>query len=132
MGKYEEDRLLAQIEQLQAERRQRDHDELMADVARREQEAQQRESAMLLAQLAEHSAESERIRRSRWTLYVTRPDSPDIERLIAGSVTMEDLIPAEGYPPGEAAADHERPAPHIEESDPPPLVVQARQMGLDI
>jgi hypothetical protein len=45
---------------------------------------------------------------------------------------MDALIPSEGYRPGESAADHERPPPHVEDPDPPPLVVQARQMGLDI
>jgi len=132
MGKLEEDRLLAQVEQLHAALRQRDHEALMAEVAERERQAANAESARHLAQLKEYQDEVERVRRSRWTLYATRPGSEHIEQLIAGSTTLEELIPPEGYPPGESAEQHARPAPHIEDPDPPPLVIQARQMGLDI
>lgn len=132
MGKFEEDQLRLQIEQMAAAARQRDHEIIVAEVAAREQQAANEESARLLAQLKERQDEAERVRRSRWTLHVTRPGSPHIEDLISGRCLMENLIPPEGFPPGEDASMFEGPAPMVDVGEVPPLVLEARKRGLNI
>jgi hypothetical protein len=141
MGTYEHEKirsLQAALEDSMRIIRERDHQDVLALVAAREAEAAAKEAAQRAADQQARDAEIEATRRSAWFMWHTNPEQ--VDRLAANSwspVWLENNTPREGWPPGDGPENYSYSAlaPLVEAEDDsvvPPLVLRARQMGLDV
>ena len=117
----------------------RDHQDVLALVAAREGDADAREAAQRAADQRARDDEIEAVRKSAWFMHLTSPEQiekngwPDS----MSATWRENNTPKEGWPPGDGPENYHYSsvAPPVEPLDDgvvPPLVLRARQMGLDI
>jgi hypothetical protein len=126
-----------------AERRLREHyhQEVLAAAAAREAEAGARDAAQRAADQLARDAEIEATRQSAWMMHLTDPSDPErYKRLVSNDFSptwIANNTPPSGWPAGDGPEMHEYSsvAPPVEPEDDgvvPPLVLRARQMGLDV
>jgi hypothetical protein len=141
MGTYEQERirlLQNQLDRATAQIKERDHQDVLALAAAREAETKAKEAAQRAADQQARDAEIEATRKSAWFMWHTSPEQ--VERLAANSwsrVWIENNTPKEGWPPGDGPENYSYSAvaPPVQPEDDgvvPPLVLKARQMGLDV
>ena len=110
-----------------------------AGIAKRAAEAATQEAAQRAADQLVRDAEIEATRKSAWFMHLTSPEQiekngwPDS----MSATWRENNTPKEGWPPGDGPENYHYSsvAPPVEPLDDgvvPPLVLRARQMGLDI
>jgi hypothetical protein len=118
--------------------REREKADLLASIAAREAAAAAQEAAQRAADQQARDAEIEATRKGAWLAWHTAPER--IETLAANSFSPTWIVnntPLEGWPPGDRPENHSYSAvaPPVEVEDDgvvPPLVLRARQMGLDV
>jgi hypothetical protein len=85
-----------------------------------------------------HDAEIEASRKAAWLLHWSEPEH--VNELAAHSFSpswIQDMTPLDCWPPGDGSENHyySAVAPPVEPEDDgvvPPLLIRARQMGLDV
>jgi hypothetical protein len=117
----------------------RDRQDVLASAAAREAETKAREAAQRAADQQTRDAEIEGTRKAAWLAHFTT-DEGEYQQLEANAfspVYVVNHTPLEGWPPGDGPENHSYSAvaPPVESEDDgfvPPLVLKARQMGLDV
>jgi hypothetical protein len=121
--------------------RERDHQDVLAAAAAREAEANAKTAAQRAADQLARDAEIEATRKAAWMMHLTDPSDPErYKRLVANAFSptwIANNTPPSGWPVGDGPEQHEYSsvAPPVEADDDgvvPPLVLRARQMGLDV
>jgi hypothetical protein len=144
MGSMEAERirlLERELERTTTIIKERDQADVLALIAKREAEAAAKAKAQRAADQLVRDAEIEATRKAAWLLHLTDPgDAERYKQLVANAFSpkwIADNTPPQGWPEGDGPEMHryDSVAPPVEPEDDgvvPPLVIRARQMGLDV